>query len=141
MDWLNIIGAIGGSAGIVALIKAGIDIFNARSNRTSVDIKNMQEMLNEAHEMYNSMVEKYDALEKRVNNDRDKTRAYIDILRGEITKSEARIDKQEERINSMEKVINLAWRCKFPANVQDCPVIREYEKRHLCEGCATCNEK
>lgn len=135
MNWLNIIGAIGGGAGIVALVKAGIDIFNAKSNRTSVDIKNMQEMLDEAHGMYNAMSEKYNALEKRVDEDRDKTHAYIESLRGQIIKAEARIDEQDVRINHMEKVINIAWRCKYPENVSDCPVIQEYEKRHLCEEC------
>lgn len=141
MNWLDIITAIGGSAGIVALVKVGIDVFNAKSNKTTVDIKNMQEMLNEAHRMFNEAVAKYDALEKRIDEDRDKSHVYIEGLRNRIVKIEEKSQKQEERINNMEKVINLAWRCKYPENVSDCPVIKEYEKRHLCENCATCNEK
>lgn len=140
MNWLEIITAIGGSAGIVALVKVGIDVFNAKSNKTTVDIKNMQEMLNEAHRMFNEAVAKYDALEKRIDEDRDKSHAYIEGLRNRIAKIEEKSQKQEERINNMEKVINLAWRCKYPENVSDCPVIKEYEKRHLCENCAQ-NEK
>ena len=42
--WLEILGAIGGSAGIVALIKVGIDLYNAKSNKTKVDVSNMQKI-------------------------------------------------------------------------------------------------
>lgn len=136
MNWLEILGAIGGSAGVVALVKVGIDVFNAKSNRTKVDIGNMQEMLNEAHRMYEEMTEKYNSLEKRIDEDRDKSRIYIDQLRDRILKVEDKSQKQEERINNMEKVINVAWRCKYPENVSDCPVIKEYETRHLCMNCA-----
>lgn len=133
MNWLNIIGAIGGSAGIVALIKAGIDIFNARSNRNTVDISNMEKMLKDS-------MERYDKLEQKFDEFQTKSHGYVEGLRSRIVGIEIKSQKQEERINNMEKVINLAWRCKFPENVQDCPVIKEYEKRHLCEGCATCDE-
>lgn len=44
MSWLEILGAIGGSAGIVALIKVGIDLYNAKSNKTKVDVSNMQKI-------------------------------------------------------------------------------------------------
>lgn len=134
MDWLNIVGAIGGSAGIVALIKAGIDIFNARSNRNTVDISNMEKMLKDS-------MDRCDKLEQRFDDFMHKTHEYVQGLRGQIVNIEDKAQKQEERINNMEKVINLAWRCKYPQNVVDCPVIQEYEKRHLCENCATCNEK
>lgn len=133
MNWLNIIGAIGGSAGIVALIKAGIDIFNARSNRNTVDISNMEKMLKDS-------MERYDKLEQKFDEFQTKSHEYVEGLRTRIVGIEIKSQRQEERINNMEKVINLAWRCKFPENVQDCPVIKEYEKRHLCEGCATCDD-
>jgi predicted nuclease with TOPRIM domain len=135
MNWLNILGAIGGSAGIVALIKAGIDLYMAKGNRTSVDVKNMQEMLDEAHKMFDEVVSKYYALEERMEKDRAEAGKYVDGLRNRILKIEEKSQNQEERINKMEKVINLAWRCKYPENVSDCPVIQEYEKRHLCDGC------
>jgi hypothetical protein len=35
----------------------------------------------------------------------------------------------------MEKVINLAWRCDYAPKIDDCPVIKEYERRKLCDEC------
>lgn len=128
MNWTEIIGLIGGGAGIVALIKAGIDIYNAKSNRTTVDLGNMQRMLDDA-------LKRNDALEKKFNEFVEKTHGYVEELRNAIVSRDDKIDKLDERVNHMEKVVNVAWRCKYPDNVEDCPVIQEYEKRHLCDEC------
>ena len=135
MSWLEIVGAVGGSAGVVALIKAGIDIYNARSNRTSVDVQNLKEMLDEAHKMFDEATERVDKLEAKMDADREKSREYIESLRDRIQHLESADRNKEQRLNVLEKVVNVAWRCKYPENVDDCPVIQEYEKRKLCEGC------
>ena len=135
MDWIQVIGAIGGSAGIVALIKVGIDVFFAKSNKTSVDIKNMQEMLNESHKLFNEVVSKYKTLEEKIEKDRQASHNYIESLRKRIEEAEASYRALDNRVNKLEKVVNVAWRCKFPTDIGDCPVIQKYEKLHLCEGC------
>lgn len=135
MTWLEILGAIGGSAGIVALIKVGLDLYNARSNRTKVDVGNMQEMLEESHKMFNEAVESYKASEKRNEDNRVQFKNYVDDLRRRMTALEESDREKERRINKLEKVVNVAWRCKYPQNVKDCPVVQEFEKRHLCEDC------
>lgn len=128
MNWIEILGLIGGGAGIVALIKAGIDIYNAKSNRTTVDLGNMQRMLDES-------LKRNDTLEKKFNDFMEKTHTYIEELRAAIVSRDDKIDNLDSRMNDMEKVVNVAWRCKYPDNVEDCPVIQEYEKRHLCDEC------
>lgn len=135
MDWIQVIGTIGGSAGIVALIKVGIDVFFAKSNKTSVDIKNMQEMLNESHKLFNEVVSKYKTLEEKIEKDRQASHSYIESLRKRIEEAENSYRALDSRINKLEKVVNVAWRCKFPTDIGDCPVIQKYEKLHLCEGC------
>ena len=135
MSWLEVLGAIGGSAGIVALIKVGIDLYNAKSNKTKVDVGNMQEMLEESHKMFNEAIKRYEAAEKRVEENRLQFKNYVDDLRTEVNiLKEADRDK-ESRINNLEKVVNVAWRCKYPENVKDCPVVQEFEKRQMCNGC------
>ena len=128
MNWTEILGLIGGGAGIVALIKAGIDVYTAKSNRTTVDLGNMQKMLDDA-------LKRNDALEQKFNEFVEKTHEYIEELRAAVISRDDKIDKLDERVNHMEKVVNVAWRCKYPDNVEDCPVIQEYEKRHLCDEC------
>lgn len=128
MDWLNIIGAIGGSAGIVALIKAGIDVFNAKSKRTTVDITNMETMLKDS-------MEREDKLEAKFDRFQEESHKYVVELRQQIVSCKDMMAKLEDRLNNFEKVVNTAWRCNFPPSIEDCPVIREYERRHLCVGC------
>lgn len=128
MNWKEVLGLIGGGAGIVALIKVGIDVYNAKSNKTTVDLGNMQQMLDDA-------LKRYDALEKKFNEFVEKTHEYVEELRQAVTNRDDKIDKLDGRVNKMEKIVNVAWRCKYPDNVEDCPVIQEYEKRHLCDGC------
>lgn len=128
MNWTEILGLIGGGAGIVALIKAGIDIYNAKSNRTTVDISNMEKMLNDS-------IARYEKLEQKFDEFQNKSHGYVEGLRARILGIEKRCQSQEDRINNMEKVINLAWRCDYAPKIEDCPVIKEYEKRRLCEDC------
>lgn len=128
MNWTEVLGLIGGGAGIVALIKAGIDIYNAKSNRTTVDISNMEKMLNDS-------IARYEKLEQKFDDFQNKSHGYVESLRSRIMGIEQRCQSQEERINNMEKVINLAWRCDYAPQIDDCPVIKEYERRRLCEDC------
>ena len=128
MNWTEVLGLIGGGAGIVALIKAGIDIYNAKSNRTTVDISNMEKMLNDS-------IARYEKLEQKFDDFQNKSHGYVEGLRSRILGIEQRCQSQEERINNMEKVINLAWRCNYAPQIDDCPVIKEYERRRLCEDC------
>lgn len=126
MDWFS---WVGGGAGLVALIKVGIDIFMARSNRNVVDLSNMEKMLHDAMDRYDKLEQKFDRFQKE-------SHTYVESLRNRIVGMEEKIQGQEARMNNFEKVVNTAWRCKFPQNIQECPVIAEYEKRHLCSECS-----
>lgn len=128
MNWLEIIGAIGGSAGVVALIKVGIDVFNARSNKTKVDVGNMQEMLDEAHKMYDEATKRYNSLVEK-----------FDLYKEEAEKKEEKRDNMIgdviKKVNKLERTVTQAYRCKYPENIYDCPVVKSYEAKHLCEDC------
>ena len=130
MTVLEIIGAIGGSAGIVALIKVGIDVFNAKSNKTKVDVGNMQEMLEEAHKMYDMATERHNQLEKKFDE-------YKDDVDKREEKYDAKIDKLVKKFNKLERTVTQAYRCKYPENIQDCPVVKSYEEKHICEDCGS----
>ena len=134
MTVLEIIGAIGGSAGIVALIKVGIDVFNAKSNKTKVDVGNMQEMLEEAHKMYDMATERHNQLVKKFDE-------YKDDVDKREEKYDAKIDKLVKKFNKLERTVTQAYRCKYPENIQDCPVVKSYEEKHICEGCASTKEQ
>lgn len=126
MEWFS---WVGGSAGLVALIKVGIDLFMAKSGRTKVDISNMQEMINEAHRMYDEATKRYNVLAERFDSYKEETDAREE-------KYEKKIDGVIAKVNTLERTVTQAYRCKYPENIQDCPVVKAYESKH-CEHCAT----
>lgn len=130
MNWLETLGAIGGTAGVVALIKVGVDIYMAKSGKTKVDVGNMKEMLEEAHKMYDTINERYNNSEKK-----------FDEYKQEVEEREERRDKKIgeliNKFNKLERTVTQAYRCKYPENIQDCPVVKSYEEKHLCENCGS----
>ena len=128
MNWIEILSTIGGSAGLVALIKVGIDLYNAKSSKTKVDVGNMQEMLDEAHKMYDEATERYNNLVSRFDS-------YKEDIEKKEEKRDAKISELINKFNKLERTVTQAYRCKYPENIQDCPVVKSYEEKHLCEDC------
>jgi hypothetical protein len=130
MEWYNIlaviIGAFGGTAGVISLYKA-------KPEKTSIEVKNMQEMLEEAHHMY-------DDARNETKELRDEFSEYKKENMGYIAEFKARFAKVESRLEKTELAVYQGYRCPFPPKVADCPVLKEYEKSN-CEGCAATSEK
>ena len=128
MNWLETLGAIGGTAGLVALIKVGVDIYMAKSGKTKVDVGNMKEMLEEAHKMYDTINERYNNSEKRFDE-------YKEEVEAREERRDKKISELISKFNKLERTVTQAYRCKYPENIQDCPVVKSYEEKHLCEDC------
>lgn len=131
MEWYNVLaivlGALGGTAGLVGLYKA-------KSEKTTIDVSNMQTMLNEAHEMYNEMKAEKEAGQEEFKEYKEINNKYISDFKERFAKLEKRLDKAEDAVFHLKGAIYQGYRCKFPQNIEDCPVIKEYEKSH-CEEC------
>ena len=137
MEWYEILGLVlgtfGGTAGLIGLYKA-------KPEKTSIEIKNMKEMLDEAHKMFDTACEERDSLQKELKDYKDDTMKYISEFKRRFTKVEDRLDKAETSVLKLKSVINRGYRCKYPETVEDCPVIKEYEKMH-CNDCCEINNK
>lgn len=137
MVWYEIvallIGAFGGTAGLIGLYKA-------KAEKTGIDISNMQEMLNEAHKMFDSACEEKEAIQKEFSDYKAENMKYIGEFKARFAKVEERLDKAEESVLNLKGAIYQGYRCKFPENIEDCPVIKEYEKEH-CKKCVTKNKE
>lgn len=131
MEWYNVIsiivGALGGTAGFIGLYKA-------KSEKTSIDIDNMQEMLNEAHKMYDSAREEKNAVSKEFHEYKEETMKYITEFKGRFAKVEKRLDRTEEEVFHLKGAVYQGYRCAYPPKAEDCPVLKEYEKIH-CKEC------
>lgn len=129
MEWYNIVigivAAIGGVGGIIA-------IYKARPEKEGIIVKNMREMLDEAHKLYEEMKSERNAVRKEFDEYKVETDKRFE-------KVEDKLDRTEDTVTKLEGVINRGYGCRYPDNPSDCPVIREYERIN-CRECAVQSE-
>jgi uncharacterized membrane-anchored protein YhcB (DUF1043 family) len=124
MEWYNIIiGFLGG--GVVSGI---ISLYNAKPKKDSIEIANMKEMLDEAHKMF-------DASQRELSNYKAETNKYIAEFKDRFAKLEKRLDKSESDVLDLKGVIYHGYKCKFPHEIKECPVVAEYESKFNCDKC------
>lgn len=123
MVWYEIltlvVGAFGGTAGIIA-------IYKAKPEKTSIEVQNMQGMLDEAHEMYDDARAETKELREEFSKYKDENMHYVAEFKN-------RFAKIEDRLEKTERAVYQAYRCPFPPKVADCPVLKEYEKGNCSE--------
>lgn len=131
MAWYEIltlvVGAFGGTAGIIA-------IYKAKPEKTSIEVKNMTEMLDEAHKMFNTMKEEKEAEHKEFEEYKKNNMAYVAEFKERFQKVEDRLDKAEQFVFTLKSAIYRGYRCPYPPKVEDCPIIKAYKG----EGCEDC---
>lgn len=129
MEWYNVLaivlGAFGGVGGFVALYKA-------KPEKTSIEVRNMQEMLDEAHKMY-------DDARAETKELREEFSEYKKENMGYIAEFKARFAKVEGRLEKTELAVYQGYRCPYPPKTAECPVLKEYEKH--CDECIASVEK
>lgn len=138
MEWYNILaivlGALGGVSGIVSAI---ISLYKAKPEKTTIDVGNMQTMLDEAHKMYDDMKLEKESVNKEFHAYKEENMKYVAEFKMRFERVEQRLDKTENEVLRLRSAIYQGYRCKYPENVEDCPVIKEYEKKH-CNDCKIC---
>ena len=137
MEWYNIlaivVGAFGGTAGLISLYKA-------KPEKTSIEVKNMTEMLDEAHRMFNTMKEEKEAEHKEFEEYKKNNMAYVAEFKERFQKVEDRLDKAEQFVFTLKSAIYRGYRCPYPPKVEDCPIIKAY-KGEGCEECGSSLDK
>lgn len=125
MTWYEIIvgliGVIGGSSGIISL-------YNAKANKQTIDIGNMSSMLDEAHKMFDEMKEDRDGIKQQFDEYKKEAMTYVADFKARFAKLEKRLDSAEGNVLNLKRSIYQGYRCKYPEKIEDCPVLKEYEK-------------
>lgn len=125
MTWYEIIvgliGVIGGSSGVISL-------YNAKANKQTIDIGNMSSMLDEAHKMFDEMKEDRDGIKQQFDEYKKETMTYVADFKARFAKLETRLDSAEGDVLNLKRSIYQGYRCKYPEKIEDCPVLKEYEK-------------
>ena len=93
MEWYNVVllllGGVGGFGGFIALYKA-------KSEKTSIDIQNLSQMLDEARKMYNTMCEEKEQVKADFDTYKKDNMQYISEFKERFSKLEKRVDKAEK---------------------------------------------
>lgn len=136
MEWYNVVLLLLGGVGGIGGIGGFIALYKAKSEKTSIDIQNLSQMLDEARKMYNDACEGKEQVQKEFSDYKTENMKYIGEFKERFAKVEKRLDKAEYTILDLTGAVYQGYRCKYPENVEDCPVIKEYEKKY-CNKCIT----
>lgn len=124
MEWYEILISIGGLSGIGALF---VTLYNAKSNRETIDVNNADKLVEAAHKLVADLEERQVRYEDRVDK--------------KIASYDAKFEKLKSDNEVMRASINNAYRCTWVDDLKNCPVLSRF--KIFCEECenSECNEK
>ena len=118
MEWYNILvlilGGFGGISGVISL-------YHAKSNKDTIDIKNLHSIIEEERKEREDLSKEYYQYRQLVDQKVASVKKDFEELKAENKK--------------MIKAIYQAYRCTLPEKMHDCPVIKSFEDSCRCEDC------
>lgn len=118
MEWYNILvlllGGFGGISGVISL-------YHAKSNKDTIDIKNLHSIIEEERKEREDLTKEYYQYRQFVDKKVESVKNDFEELKAENKK--------------MIKAIYQAYRCTYPDKLHDCPVIKTFEDSCSCEEC------
>ena len=118
MEWYNILvlllGGFGGISGVISL-------YHAKSNKDTIDIKNLHSIIEEERKEREDLTKEYYQYRQFVDKKVESVKKDFEELKVENKK--------------MIKAIYQAYRCTYPDKLHDCPVIKTFEDRCNCDEC------
>lgn len=121
MNLTEIILCLFGAGGLASTIITLIANKRERKARADgVEVNNLVTVVN-------TLTDRINNIEKKADEDREEAHKYVTELRGEIV-------CLRSQVNTLERVTLQAYRCKYPDNIMNCPVVKAYEEKH-CTSC------
>lgn len=118
MEWYNvlvlIVGAFGGVGGFIS-------IYNAKSNKDTIDISNFHSLLEEERTERKNLANEY--------------HEYKSVVERKVETVKVEFEKLRQDNQKMLKSIYQAYRCRLPEKMHDCPVIAAFNNDCVCDGC------
>ena len=118
MEWYNILvlllGGFGGISGVISL-------YHAKSNKDTIDIKNLHSIIEEERKERENLTKEY-----------YQYRQFVDQKVASVKKDFEELKAENKK---MIKAIYQAYRCTLPEKLHDCPVIKTFEDSCRCEEC------
>lgn len=124
MAWYEIVGLLLGAVGGVSGIVGGfITMYNAKSNKDTIDISNFHSLLEEERTERKNLSQEY--------------HEYKEIVENKVANVKKEFEKLRQENQKMLRSIYQAYRCKLPERMHDCPVIKSFNNDCSCDGCKT----
>lgn len=117
---VTILGALGGLGGISAFIKA---FFFVRQDGDSKTISNLVSIIDEMRKNHNDLNDEFKAYKKEINE--------------RVAFFKEKFDEIEKERDNFKLATMEANRCKLPAKIEDCPVVKFL--KHLNQECTECS--
>lgn len=124
MNLTEIILCLFGAGGLASTIITLIA--NKRERKAKADSVEVNNLVT----VVNTLTDRINNIEKKADEDRAEAHKYITELRSEIV-------CLRSQVNTLERVTLQAYRCKYPDNIMNCPVVKAYEEKH----CTSCHNK
>ena len=121
MNLTEIILCFFGAGGLASTILTLIA--NKRERKAKADSVEVNNLVT----VVNTLTDRINNIEKKADEDRAEAHKYITELRSEIV-------CLRSQVNTLERVTLQAYRCKYPDNIMNCPVVKAYEEKH-CTSC------
>ena len=129
MVWYEIVvallGSVGGLAGVAAFIKSFLTIKQDKEakeiNNEHAEIENLKSFIIIANENYDRLSKQFDNYRQQVDK--------------RITFFKEKFDKMEQEKEALEIATMQAYRCQFPPEMMDCPVVKILKASQNCQGC------
>lgn len=122
MAWYEIVGLLLGAVGGISGIVGGfITMYNAKSNKDTIDISNFHSLIEEERTERKNLAQEY--------------HEYKGIVERKVESVKKEFEDLRHENQRMLKSIYQAYRCKLPERMHDCPVIKAFNNDCVCEGC------
>ena len=119
MNWVEVvvmvIGAVGGTTGIISL-------YHAKSKKDTIDIGNFHSLIEEERTERKNLTQEY--------------HEYKEIVERKVESVKREFDELRENNHKMLMSIYQAYRCTLPEKMHDCPVIKAFNNDCVCDGCS-----
>ena len=129
MEWykilIEIVLGLGGLAGIGAFIK--VFLF-AKQERKSKEIDNRSSEIDNLHKIIEDYRGELEWFKKDFKD-------YKEEVDKRITFFKSQYEHLELRIDVLNQAVSEAYRCHYPATIDDCPVIKSLKRSKKCEEC------
>ena len=116
IKWAGLaLGMVGGTGGLISL-------YHAKPKKDAIDIQNFHALIEEERKERTILAEEH--------------RAYKEEVNAKVKQVKQDFEKLREENRMMLRAIYQAYRCRFPEDIGDCPVISMFNNQ-----CARCKNK